>query len=137
MQHSLDELSSWDIFFYYGQNDLDLEIESDAMMLALQPSRSLYYNAQESGGIDRFENFPNAWTFQINTKYNLTSAYAWKNQQVTDGTEGNPDRRIAVSQTSINITQDDNGNADIDIFYIPFYDFNKYQNINPPVMGLK
>jgi len=123
--HTLDELGSWDLLFYYGQNDLDLEIESELMLLAIQPLRSLLYDNKESGGIDGYENYPNDINLQINCRFSIASAVAWKNGIIPNGTEGLPDRRIAVSQNSISF-QNDGGELDMEILYIPYYDYNKY-----------
>jgi len=136
MNYTYDEMKSWDLFFYYGQNDLDLEIQSDLMLLLLQPPRSLFYNNKESGGVVSYENFPNDMNLQINTRFDITSAVAWKNRFISNGTEGNPERRIAVSQNSIGM-QAISGELNMEVLYIPFYNYNAYAIVNPPMPGLR
>ena len=123
--YTLDELGSWDLFFFYGQNDIELEIQSDLMGLVLQPLRSLFYNNRESGGVDGYENYPNDLNLQINCRFTIADAVAWKNGQISDGSDGITDRRIAVSQNSIQFTKQ-NGELNIEVLYIPYLDFNKF-----------
>lgn len=136
MDYSIDELSSWDIFFYYGKNDLDLELSSDLMLLMLQANRSLYYDRRESGGVSGYSNHPNALSLQVNIRYNAANAIAWKNSVIADGLNGLPDRRIAVSQTSISFLRS-GGDLDVTVLFIPYYNFNNYKAINVPMAGLK
>lgn len=136
MSTPLSQLSSWDLFFYYGQNDLDLEIEADLMLLALQPLRSLLYNNKESGGINEYENYPNDIGLQVNVRYEVANAVAWKNFQISNGEDGLPDRRIAVSQNSLKFTKNNSGELAIEIFYIPYYDYTKYNTLQDKLPGV-
>lgn len=131
---SISKLSSWDIFFYYGQNDLDLEIESDLMNLCLQPVRSLYYNNSDSSGVSGYENYPNEFNLQINLRYSIANGVARRNQIISDGSNGYPDRRIAVSQFSISIKQVPNG-INIAVLYIPYYNYSSYRIVNTTIGG--
>lgn len=132
--NTYDEIKSWDNFFYYGQNDFNLELEHELMLLLLQPLRSLLYNNQESGGISGYENFPNGLTLQIYGRFTISSAVAWKNRQISDGTNGSIDRRIAVSQNSINFKVD-RGELDVEVTYIPYADYSKYQTFTVNIGG--
>lgn len=132
--NTYDEIKSWDNFFYYGQNDFNLELEHELLLLLLQPLRSLFYNNQESGGISGYENFPNGLTLQIYGRFAISSAIAWKNRQVSDGTNNSIDRRIAVSQNSINFKVN-NGELNVEVTYIPYADYNKYKNITVDIGG--
>jgi hypothetical protein len=134
-KYSIEQLGSWDIFFYYGQSDINLEIESELTQLVLQPSRSLYYNNQESGGISNYENYPNEVNLQINARYDIAKGVSWKNGVVTDGSNGYPDRRVAVSQSSISFTRN-RGELDVEVFYIPYYDYTNYTTINTLIPGI-
>lgn len=131
---SVSQLGSWDLFFNYGDNDLDLEIESDAMMLVLQPPRTLYYNNLESCGI--VENYPNAVSLQVILRYNIAKAFAFRNRMVTDGSKGTKDRRIAVSQNSIEFETVGEGELNVSVLYIPFYNYNAYNTVNSIMPGL-
>jgi len=131
MNYTMTEIESWDLFFYYGQNPLDLEIQSDLMSLCLQPDRSLYYNNLESGKITGYENFPNNINLQVNLRYSITAAVARKNRFISDGTDGKPERRIAVSQNSIQFGIN-GGELDIQVLYIPYYNYNAYATVQMP-----
>ena len=126
MSYPISTLRSWDNFFYYGQNDFDLELEFDLMLLLLQHPRSLFYDNQESGGIAGYENFPNGLSLQVYGRFAIAAAVAWKNKQVSDGSNGTIDRRIAVSQNSINFKVN-KGELDVEVTYIPFSDYTKYR----------
>lgn len=135
MRYSMSELSSWDLFFYYGQNELDLEIEADLVSLILQPSRSMYYNNQESGGIAGYENYPNDLYLQVNGRFDIVSAIAWKNRVIADGDNGLPDRRIAVSQNFVTFERPRKDELNLMVFYIPYYNYNAYNVVNPSISG--
>ena len=136
MEYSIDELSSWDIFFYYGQSDINLEMQSDLMLLALQSDRSLYYDRRESGGIAGYENHPNDLNLQVNIRYNIANAVAWKNGISASGIDGMPDRRIALSQNSISFLKS-GGELNVALLFIPYSNFNNYKIINVPMAGIK
>jgi hypothetical protein len=137
MSTPISTLASWDLFFFYGQNDIALEIESDLMQLLLQRSRTMYYNNQESGGISNYENYPNEINLQINARYDIANAVSWKNTQIADGRNNLPDRRIAVSQSSINFKKDNKGNLDVFVLYIPYANYTAYNTLNPTIPGLR
>lgn len=129
---SPSQLGSWDLFFNYGDNDLDLELESDAMMLVVQPARTLFYNNLESGGVS--ENYPNGLSLQVLLRYNIASAFAFRNRVVVDGSNNTKDRRLAVSQNSISFNSNQSGELDVTVLYIPYYNFDAYKSINPTGM---
>jgi len=136
MEYSIDELSSWDIFFYYGQSNIDLEMQSDLMLLVLQSDRSLYYDRRESGGVAGYENHPNDLNLQVNIRYNIANAVAWKNGIYASGIDGMPDRRIALSQNSISFSKS-GGELNVALLFIPYFNFNNYKIINVPMAGIK
>lgn len=134
MSYLISELNAWDNFFYYGQNEFELELESDLMMLLIQPGRSLFYDNQESAGISDYENYPNNLILQIYGRYSISAAIAWKNRQVTDGSDNTIDRRIAVSQNFISF-KTDIGNLDVSVVYIPFSQYTKFKTMNMKIGG--
>lgn len=137
MSNSIKKLGSWDLFFYYGQNDLDLEIESDMVAICMQPPRSLYYNNLESAGMVGYENHPNELNMQVSMRYDIANGIAWKNTVVSNGTDNKPDRRVAVSQFAISFVRGVEGDLDCKILYIPYYNYTAYKVVNPPIVGLK
>jgi hypothetical protein len=130
------QLGSWDLFFNYGKNSLDLENESDAMMILVQGNRTLFYNNLESGGVSGSENHPNVVSLQVSLRYGIASAFAFRNRMVVDGSNGNKDRRLAVSQNSINFISNRNGELDVAVLYIPYFNYDAYKTINPSVPGV-
>jgi hypothetical protein len=124
MDYSLSQLGSFDQFFYYGKADLDYENKSDALQLALQPKRTMYYNNDFGCGIANKRNFPNVIGLQILLKFEIATAFAQRNTVVTDGTNDTRDRRLAVSQTSIGFEQN-GGEMNCNIYYIQYYNYQK------------
>jgi hypothetical protein len=122
----MTDLADFDIFFHYGENDLDLEIESDLMCLVLQNKKSMFYDRSYGGGVN--ENYPNSLVQAILLPYNIVSSIGRENQKVSDGNNGHPDRRIAVSQAAVKIEQEWN-EMRVLIPYIKFVDYNTLQMI--------
>lgn len=122
---------NWDNFFYYGENviEKDVEDEFDVWCGILQPLKSLFYFREEGAGVSQSENLPNTLSLLMGLNYNITKWFAFRNSYVSDGRDNFPDRRIAVSQQTIGIEQDNQGNLNIDLFYISFSDYEKPKNI--------
>jgi hypothetical protein len=116
----LQELKDFDIFFYYGKNSLENETKSDIFQNILQPERSLLYNrSQDSSGVRRFENTPNTIQIKILLPFAIVNSLAKRNLTVTNGDKETIDRRIAVSQSTVRLEQNQ-GNVNLSVFYIPF-----------------
>lgn len=115
---------NWDYFFYYDESSLDDMNELNLTQGLMQPRRTLYYFRQEGAGVQESENLPNSLGLFISLRYNIVKWIAYMNDYVTDGDEGFPDRRLAVSQEFITISQKGQ-EVDVDVFYIPF---NNYKN---------
>lgn len=120
----------WDYFFYWSKNDLREEIEFELIQGLWQPKRSMYYNRREGAGVQESENLPNGLSMLIDLRFNIVNWIAYRNTQVSDGTDDLPDRRVAVSQAFIDINQDKKGNADVNVLYIPFFDYRQPKNLN-------
>jgi hypothetical protein len=127
--HTLDQLGSFDIFFNYGNNDLDLEIESDLMMGLLQPKKSLCGDRSYGAGISDKENYSNTVSLSVGLKYDIALHIAKQNLNINSQ---NPDRRVATSQNSIKISQS-GGNLDVSVLYIPYKDYRKSSTISLPL----
>jgi hypothetical protein len=127
---STDQLSDLDVFFFYGSGDINLETQSDIMQNLLQSSRSLFYDRSlDSAGIKDFENFPNALTLQILLPYTIVSSISKRNSFTS---AQNPDRRVALSQSTIKITNDSQG-LGINVLYVPFSNLQNPNVINLPL----
>lgn len=135
MDFELEVLSDLDAFFYYGEqgSDLLLETESDLLAGIMQPKRTLYYNRRDSSGVPEKENFPNSFILAISTRYDITNWNAFRNTQVSDGSKGNPDRRVAISQNSIEIVQNQKGEMNVQIGFIPFDKFTQRKTLSLPI----
>jgi hypothetical protein len=131
MYDNLKVLQDLDLFFYYGQNDLEIETKSDVLANIMQPKRSLFYNrALDSSGVQDYENMPAGLTLRINLPYDIVNSLSKRNQFVSNGENGSKDRRIALSQATIRTEIDSKlGNVNVTILYIPLADFKQTQNL--------
>lgn len=128
--NEINKLSDFDVMFFYGQNDLALENSSDVMAGIIQPKRSLYYNRQDGCGVSDRENYPNSIILVIGIRYDIIKWVSYRNNQVS---EDSPDRRVAVSQSVIEFKQDNKGNLDVNVKYIPFADINSPDQLSVPI----
>lgn len=121
---SIDKLSDLDYFFFYGSNELDLEIEHDIMQGLLQPKRTLFYFRDEGAGVFEYENYPAGYFMQVSLRYDIANWVAQRNTRVSDGTDNYPDRRVATSQAVIKV-ENLQGQVDITVLYIPYFSYEK------------
>ena len=121
-----ENTSPWDTFFYYGKGELENEIQYDIFEFLMQMKRTYFYFRNGSGGIPQYENMPSSLLFFI-AKYEIASALAYRNTYVSNGSDGSKDRRVAVSQSGVEMSQKDKGEIDIEIKY---FMYDKYQNPN-------
>ena len=124
---SIEQIKDFDNFFYYGEGDLAMEIESDIHQIINQDSRSMFYNRNnDSAGLDEHENSPNTIILSVLIPYNIVSALSKRNTYVGNGQNGTKDRRVIVSQNSIKIKNSGN-NVGISVFYISLSNVNNTQ----------
>ena len=133
---SLELLNDFDIFFYYGEptSDLDTEIQSEVLQGLMQPRGQLFYDNSDGAGIIEQENAPVSLAMQVGVRANIVNWIAYRNSFVTDGTNGNPDRRVGVSQASIDITTD-TGKISVTTTMLPFKDAKKPMDVSVPISG--
>jgi hypothetical protein len=115
---------SGDYFFFYGQVEQRKEIEADLVQGIMQAKRSLFYDRSYGAGVPGYENTAGGLSLEVNMKYDVSAWVAQRNREVSNGTNGTRDRRVVTSQSAIKINQR-RGEVDVQILYIPFYD---YQN---------
>jgi hypothetical protein len=134
MDFSYPQIASGDVFFYYGEpgSNLDLETQSDLIAGMVQSKRTLFYNRQDSAGVAEKENMPNGVILGILTRFDIANWNAYRNTQVSDGTVG-ADRRVSISQNSIDVLKNEKGELDINVNYIPFVNIRKVSSVNLPV----
>jgi len=123
-------LNDFDMFFYYGQNELELETKHDLLLNLMQPKRSLFYDrAVDAAGIPNYENVPESLTLRINVPYEIVNSFGKRNQYVSNGENGTRDRRVALSQSTIRIESDSKfGNVNITVLYIPMADYKQTES---------
>jgi hypothetical protein len=117
---------TWTDFLYYGKNSLQVETLNDLQSGCIQPKRSLFFNRQDSCGISDYENYPNGFALSVSMKAAIVKWIQYRNGYVSNE---NPDRRVAVSQNTIEIQQSGQ-EVKLDITYIPFTDFKNPQKAN-------
>lgn len=128
-------LQDFDIFFYYGHNELEIETKSDLLANLLQPKRSLFYNRSlDSAGIQDYENQPDGLTLRVNLPYDVVISLSKRNQYVSNGENGSRDRRVALSQSTVRIESDKKdiqrkGNINVTVLYIPLADFKQTESL--------
>lgn len=121
-------LKDFDMFFFYGQNDLDLEIKSDILINLLQGKRSLFYNRDsDASGVKDYENKPDGLDLRINLPYDIVSSMARRNQTVSAGENNQRDRRVAVSQSTIQVqpVSKSKGEISVTVYFIPLHSFKQ------------
>jgi len=134
MNYEMNQLSDLDIFFFYGEkgSDLDIETQSDILAGIIQKKRSLFYDRQDSSGIPERENNPTGFVLEMSMKFDIVNWIAYRNTKISDGSNGTPDRRVAVSQNSIVITENQKGETDVNVEYIPFANIKQTDRIVVP-----
>jgi hypothetical protein len=128
-------LSNSDVFFYYGKNDLGLEIESEVLQGLVQPKKTLFYFRNDGCDLSNYEGYPNGFALQIQVRYDIVKWSSYRNGYVPDGNFNLPDRRVAVSQNSIDLDASDN-NLDVNVMYIPYFNYKNPNTISVP-LGVK
>jgi len=123
-----------DTFFFYGEpgSDIGNETRSDLLSLLIQDKRSMFFNRQFGCDITKRENIPNAVTLFITTRFDIVNAVSFRNTTLPDEQGSPKDRRVAVSQTSINFISGPNG-VDMEIKYIPFSKNQKARPLQLPI----
>ncbi len=115
------QAGSADRFFFYDQIDVRTQAEADLSELLMQGQGALFYNRSYGADMASRENYPNGMTFQIKAAADIVNSVAKRNMRVTSGAGGYPDRRIIVSQGSIDFTQKSEA-VDVQVGYILMVD---------------
>jgi len=132
MERATEELKTIDYFFYYGLSPLDEETKHDMVVGLLQPKRSLFYDRNDGAGVGEYENYPGSLVLQVDLRYSIAMWVSRRNGEVSKGNAGYPDRRVAVSQSTISVdvgTDSKAGEVDVGVSYIPYADYAKIQSV--------
>lgn len=126
-------LKDLDNFFFYGQGELADEVKGDLLQLLVQPKRSLLYSRdRNSAGLESYENGPTTVSAQILIPYDVVAAVSRRNFTTGNGQNGTKERRIATSQGQVRVEQD-RGQLDVSVFYIPFFDLKTKGTVSTTV----
>lgn len=129
MDFTVEQFADFDMFFYYGSGQLEDETKSDIFQNLMQPKRSLFYDRfYDSAGMKEYENRPNSFALRVNMPYDIVTSLSKRNTVVSAGENGNPDRRIAVSQATIRI-ENERDNVKTSVLYIPLATFKQTDQI--------
>lgn len=126
----MDTTSKWETFFYYGKGDIREESKQDLEEVVVQSKRSLFYYRQGSSGITEYSNVSSLLLLQVLGKFDIASSIAYRNSFVSNGFQGSIDRRIILSQTSIEIIKDRAGNVQVKIEFLLKTDFKSTAEAN-------
>lgn len=124
--------TSFDHFFYYGLRPRLDEAIDDLTDIILQPKRSMFYNRSFGTELSGNRNMPKGGFFDALIRYDIANAVARNNSEISDGTNNSTDRRIAVSQQSIQIIKSSKG-LDLSVDFIFFDGYNQINNFNIPL----
>lgn len=122
---------SWDFFFYKGEKNsipLDQENKYDVNELIFQPTKSLLYFRQYGAGVSEALSTPNSFSTQVLLKYNIVKSMAFRNTFSNIG-GSYPDRRVSTSQNAISVKQNNQGEMDLQVLYLNFFDFQKINKV--------
>ena len=130
-----DQLSDFDLFFYYGHSDLNIETKHDVMLNVIQSKRSLFYSRSlDSAGVPNYENYPKGLMLQVLLPYDIVISLSKRNNYVSNGQNGYPDRRIALSQSTIRLEEDKNSNGvNVTVLYRPMSDIRISEIVSSPL----
>ena len=129
MSEILTGVNPWDVFFNYGEIDLQDEVAYDLYELLLQPKRSMFYFRDGSGGVTDFENYPSGIQLLL-MKFEIALAISKRNNYVSNGDFNLRDRRVATSQEYITIDYDDKGNIDVGVLYFLYSNYQSPKSTN-------
>jgi len=122
-----------DYFFFHGQIDLGDEIEQDILLGIAQPKRSLFYNRGYGCGLSAYEGGATSLLSQVGMRYDVATLLAKRNQVVSNGVDGYPERRAIASQNTIKVETNAKGENQLTVLYVPLYDFQKNRVATMPI----
>jgi len=126
-----------DYFFHYGQVPLRDEVLSDLNQGLIQDKRSIFYDRSFGAGVPEYENFPRGLSLEIGMRYDIASWVARRNLEVSNGTNGTRDRRAVTSQDAIRITPVGDDGLEVQVFCVPYADYQTPTVINIPMGGAR
>lgn len=126
----VEEVASIENFFFYGQGNIEQEIKHDILVGVTNPKRTMFYDREYGTDIDSYENKPISATMEVGIAFSVVEFMARRNNRVSDGSNGTRDRRVASSQSVIEISSKNRNDIDVEIRYIPFNDYEKIDSVS-------
>jgi hypothetical protein len=115
-------------FFAWGTEPLADEVQADLELGMVQPKRSLFYDRSYGAGVPDRENGPVSAVGLVGIKYDVASFVALRNSKVSDGSGGTRDRRVAASQSTVDVTVKKTGEVDVHLGYILYSDMSSMKS---------
>jgi len=122
-------IGTFDSFFYYGQNDLVLECINDVSETILQPKNAMFYDRANGTDLAATRNNPRGGMLDFLMRFDIAAAIARRNNEVSDGSGNTKDRRVAASQSSVEITYPPKGGAEVTVSFITFSGLKNVRNL--------
>ena len=134
-----EELEDFDNFFFYGLDPIDAnvirETQSEIAAELLQPRRSAWYFRSYGVGVPNYENSPIGVFMQIGIPFDVVQSMTRRNDEVTNGQNGLPDRRIAVSQDNVRVDHEDDGTTRVAVNFVPLITAQKPRDLEGQGIG--
>ena len=124
-----------DGFFWWGEIPLDDEVADDVSMVLMQPLGELFYDRSYGSSLPDLENSSSRLMLQVGARFSAVQAVALRNERVSDGTNG-PDRRVATSQSVVEVEEKPGGGAEVTVLYIPLGGTRRARKVVTPVGGV-
>jgi len=116
-------------FFAWGTEPLADEVQADLELGMVQPKRSLFYDRSYGAGVPDRENGPVSAVGLVGIKYDVASFVALRNSRVSDGSGGTRDRRVAASQSTVDVTiKKNSGEVGVHLGYISYADLSSMKS---------
>jgi hypothetical protein len=115
-------------FFAWGTELLADEVQADLELGMVQPKRSLFYDRSYGAGVPDCENGPVSAVGLVRIKYDVASFVALRNSRVSDGSGGTRDRRVAASQSTVDVAVGRAGEVDVHLGYVMFADMRSMKS---------
>lgn len=122
-------IGTFDSFFYYGENDIALECINDVSETILQPKGSMFYDRANGTDLAANRNNPRGGMLDFLMRFDIAASIARRNNEVSDGSGNTKDRRVAASQSSVEIAYPPKGGADVTVSFIMFSGLKNIKNL--------
>lgn len=116
-----------------GQINILDEIRNDLTLVLSQPKGAMFYNRDFGAGLEQIENEPSSLMLQVYGRYMIVNAIAQENERNYNEKR---DKRVMVSQGSIDFEVDGKGNVTVNVYYVPYSHISTEQSISTTIGAL-